>query len=234
MVNSLIGQPAIDVTRVGAVTVITWDRQQVRNALDPATLTAVAEALMAATQEPDCGACVLTGAGDIAFSSGMDLNVLKADPASAGAAVRAWTSAMDAPARVPIIAAVNGMAIGGGFEIALRCDLTVAAEHAVFGLPEVKRGIVPGGGGLRLPSRVPLPIALELGLTGAAMPAARLHGLGLVNRVVPASEVRSEAIALGQQIADHPPATVATIRQSMWEEVDGGAATATAMRRPSP
>ena len=211
--------PTFSERREGAVAILTWDRQEARNALDPATLLALSTAISTASTDPDVRACVLTGAGDVAFSAGMDLKALAADRGSVGAAVAAWEGAVGSPDRVPLVAAVNGMAMGGGFEIALRCDLVVAAEDVTFGLPEVKRKLVPGGGGLLLPRRVPLALALELGLTGQPMTAARLHALGLVNRLAPADRVVDEAVALAAAVAEHAPETVAAIRQGMWASV---------------
>jgi enoyl-CoA hydratase len=211
---------SFDARRVGAVAVLTWDRQDVRNALDPSTLLALSSAIaVASAPGSDVRACVLTGAGSVAFSAGMDLKALAADRSNVGAAVAAWEEAVSSPDRVPLVAAVNGMAMGGGFEIALRCDVVVAGESVTFGLPEVKRSLVPGGGGLLLPRRIPLAIALELGLTGDPMPASRLHELGLVNRIVPDDRVVDEAIALAARIAEHAPDTVARIRQGMWASV---------------
>ena len=208
--------PPVTVTDEGPVRVVRWDRQHRRNALDPASLEAVAGHIAAATADPELRACVLTGAGDVAFSSGMDLTALADDRAGAGRAVAAWAAALDDPDRVVLVAAVNGMAMGGGFEIALRCDLVVAATHATFGLPEVTRGIVPRGGALDLPAAVPVQFALELALTGDHLPAARLHDMGLVNRVVPGADVVDAAVALATRIASHPADTVAEIRRSLW------------------
>lgn len=205
--------------RDGAVAVLTWDRQDVRNALDPSTLLALSSAIAAASGDPEVRACVLTGAGTVAFSAGMDLKALAAERSTVGAAVAAWEAAVASPDRVPLVAAVNGMAMGGGFEIVLRCDLVVAGEDVVFGLPEVKRKLVPGGGGLLLPRRIPLALALELGLTGQPVAASRLHELGLVNRLVPADRVVDEAVALAATIAEHAPDTVAAIRRGMWASV---------------
>jgi enoyl-CoA hydratase len=109
----------------------------------------------------------------------------------------------------PIIAAVNGAALAGGCEIMLSCDLVVAAEHATFGIPEAKRGLVAGAGGLiRLPKRLPLPIALELALTGDSIDASRALQLGLVNRVVPSDRLMDETLALAGVIADNAPLAV--------------------------
>jgi enoyl-CoA hydratase len=109
----------------------------------------------------------------------------------------------------PIIAAVNGSALAGGLEIMLSCDLAVAADHAMFGIPEAKRGLIAGAGGLiRLPKRLPMAIALELALTGDPIDAARAAALGLVNTVVPGDQVLAEAIALADRIAANAPLAV--------------------------
>ena len=175
--------------RAGRVLVLTIDRPEVRNALDPATLDAIAAALTDAALDDAIGAVVLTGAGHDSFSSGMDLRALEHDRAEAARASRAFDVVMRDGDRIPIVAAVAGNAIGGGFEIALRCDLVVAADDVVFGLPEVGRGLVPGGGGTLLPSRISLAVALELGLTGEPITVQRAYDLGLVNRVVPRGDV---------------------------------------------
>ena len=109
----------------------------------------------------------------------------------------------------PIIAAVNGSALAGGFEIMLSCDLVVAAEHATFGIPEAKRGLIAGAGGLiRMPKRLPMAVALELAMTGDPIDAARAYDLGLVNKVVPADELLAEAVALAERIAANAPLAV--------------------------
>lgn len=196
---------------LGPVRTIRWDRQHRRNALDPASLERVAAAIADATADPSIRCCVLTGAGDVAFSAGMDLKALADDRAGAGRAVAAWNGALDDPDRVVLVAAVDGMAMGGGFEIALRCDLIVAAAHATFGLPEVTRGIVPRGGALDvLPAILPVQAALELTITGEHLPASRLHDLGIVNRVV-REDALAAAQALAAQVAEYPAETVDTI-----------------------
>ncbi len=209
---------ALAVEQHGAVVVLRWDRQEVRNALDPATIIEVAGVLSDAAASDGYRSAVLTGAGDVAFSAGMDLKALAADRGAAGEAFTAWNAAMGSPDRLPTVAAVNGMAMGGGFEIAMRCDLIVAGEHCDFGLPEVKAGMVPHGGALDFPSRVPLPTALEWALLGERVPASRLYELGVVNRVVPSADVLPTAIALAEQIAAFDPATVRDIRNGMWKQ----------------
>ena len=120
---------------------------------------------------------------------------------------------VERPPDTPLVAAVEGRALGGGFEIALACDLIVAAEDAQFGLPEVKRGLVAAAGGvLRLPRRLPRNVAMELVLTGTPIGAVRAHELGLVNKVVPAGSAAKEALALATEIAANAPLAVRTAK----------------------
>jgi enoyl-CoA hydratase/carnithine racemase len=208
---------ALEVEREGAVVVLRWDRQHVRNALDPDTIIEVAHTLDAAAADGTSRAAVLTGTGDVAFSAGMDLKALAADRGRAGEAFSAWMGTLGSPDRLPLIAAVNGMAMGGGMEIALRCDLIVAGDHCDFGLPEVTKGMVPHGGALGFGSIVPVQTALEWALLGERVPAQRLYELGVVNRVVPAGDVLSTAIAMAERIASFDTATVREIRREMWK-----------------
>jgi enoyl-CoA hydratase len=211
-----LGGAALESSRIGRVVMLTIDRPEVRNALNPATLFALADAIDAATADEGIGAAVITGAGGECFSSGMDLRALRSDPKGAGDGFRRFDTLMRSHHRLPIVAAVRGVAMGGGFELMLECDLVVAADDARFGLPEVTRGLVPGGGGTLLPARIPLALALEIGLLGDSFDASRAVALGLVNRVCPSENVASEAVALASRIAENPPETVARIRQLMW------------------
>jgi enoyl-CoA hydratase len=124
----------------------------------------------------------------------------------------------------PVIAGLNGSAMGGGFELMLACDLVVAAEDAKLGMSEVKRGLFAAGGGTTLADRVPLSVALEMGLTGDPVTAAHARDFGLVNRVVPAGEVRAEALVLAERIAQNGPLGVAMtkklMRERRWGEPD--------------
>ena len=196
--------------RRGHVEILTINRPEARNAINGAVSQAMSSALDELTEDPDAWVVVLTAAGDKAFSAGMDL---KAFSAGEGAAIIGATggfagiSKRDFPK--PIIAAVNGSALAGGCEIMLSCDLVVAAEHATFGIPEAKRGLIAGAGGLiRLPKRLPMAIALELALTGDPIDAQRALDLGLVNRVVPGDRVLDEALALAERIAENAPLAV--------------------------
>lgn len=209
--------------RLGRVLVLTIDRPQVRNALDGATLRTLFEHLTVADQDPSVRAVVLTAAGDKAFSAGLDLKAL-ATEGLPELATRPVNLLRDGGFSTPVIAAVNGAAIGGGFELVLASDLRVAAEHAVFALPEVSRGIAASEGGTDLPLQLPLAVALEIGLTGGSLTAARALELGLVNRVVPAGRVLEVAIELAEQIAGHSPAAVTATKQLMYRSLTDGVA----------
>lgn len=221
--------------RFGRVEVLTIDRPEVRNALDPDTLHALSDALEELTAIEDVGAAVLTGAGSECFTAGMDLrSVRDRSPQEVSAAVRRFQSTMRSGQRIPLVAAVQGMAVGGGFEIMLLCDLVVASAGARLALPEVRRGLVPGGGGVLLPTRVPLQIALEIALLGEDISAERAHELGLVNRVRASDQVLPEAFALAETLAAQPPATLARIRELMWLTALEGPAAATAAASEPP
>jgi enoyl-CoA hydratase len=206
------------------VEVITLNRPDQRNALSPALLTQLSQALAEVKRDPNVRSVVLTAAGDRAFCAGMDL---KAFADEDGALTRDATSTADFDEFMrgkhpkPVVAAVNGAAVGGGFELLLGCDVVVAAQHARFGLPEVKRGLFAAGGGVTLPARIPLAIALEMGLTGDLIDATRAQHLGLVNRVTPPEETLSTAIDLARVIAGNAPlavaATKAIMRATIWE-----------------
>jgi enoyl-CoA hydratase len=118
----------------------------------------------------------------------------------------------------PVIAAVNGTAVAGGFELMIACDLVVAADHAMFGIAEVKRGLVAAGGGTALAKRLPLAVALEFALTGDLISSARAFELGLVNRVVPADQVMPEALALAARIAANGPLAIQVTKQLVYAE----------------
>jgi enoyl-CoA hydratase/carnithine racemase len=192
------------------VEILTINRPEARNAINGDVSLAMSSALDELETDDDCWVVILTGAGEKAFSAGMDLkafasgeggSIMGAPGGFAGITQRSFSK--------PIIAAVNGAALAGGCEIMLACDLVVAADHATFGIPEVKRGLFAGAGGLiRLPKRLPLAIALELALTGESIGADRALALGLVNRVVPADRLIEEAFALADLIADNAPLAV--------------------------
>src|SRR5438093_10050470 len=196
---------SVDREMRGQVLVVTLNRPERRNALDMATIRGIGEAFTEAEHDDAVRAVVLAGAGDRAFCAGMDLKDFAEAAGGGDDAAASDEPGVDALLfrffPKPVVAAVNGAAVAGGFELVLACDVVVAAEHATFGLPEVKRGLVPGGGGTRLSNRLPFAIALELGLTGDTIDASRAAALGLVNYVVPGPEVLDAAIALAERIA---------------------------------
>jgi len=201
--------------REGAL-VLTLNRPEAGNALNGALGQAIVDAVSAAIDDDAVRSLLVTGAGEKIFCAGMDLKAFAAgeDISPVG---RAFRVLRECPK--PLIAAVNGAALAGGFEVVMAADLVVAAEHARFGIPEVKRGLVAGGGGTRLPTRIPLQVALEMGLTGEPLSAARALELGLVNRVVPADQVLDAALALAALINANGPLAVQATKKLMWEEV---------------
>lgn len=197
--------------RTGGVLVLTLNRPQQRNALNPELNSALSDAMRAADTDPGVRAVVLTGNGPV-FCAGMDLKAF-----ASGADMSGFSWFNTEGISKPVIAALNGSALAGGFELVLACDLVVAAEGAMVGIPEVKRGLFAALGGTTLSARIPMAVALELGLTGDPVTVTRALEIGLVNRVVPASEVRSEAVALATRIADNAPLSVTITKKLMRE-----------------
>ncbi|MFK0264194.1 crotonase/enoyl-CoA hydratase family protein [Streptomyces angustmyceticus] len=209
----------VTTTVEGAVLVMTIDRAEARNAVNRAVSQQLAEALGRLENDDALAAGVITGAGGN-FSAGMDL---KAFPIEGIPLVgdRGFCGLTRAQLRKPVVAAVEGWALGGGFEIALACDLIVCGESARFGLPEVTRGLVPAeGGALRLPQRLPYHIAMETLLTGAPITAATAARFGLVNRVVTDGESLLAALDLAHRIARNAPMALAALKQV--QQVCGG------------
>ena len=194
--------------RRGNVLVARLNRPEARNALNPALLDALGEAVLAAESDPDVRALVLTGTGDRAFCSGMDLRGFAAGGEPGGGnpeASAAMGRLFGGKVEIPVVGAANATAVAGGLELLLGCDVIVASSEAKFGLPEVKRGLFAGGDGTAMATRIPLGVALELILTGDTIDATRAYELGLVNAVVPPDEVLPAAVALGERIAENGP-----------------------------
>ncbi|MFJ4828625.1 crotonase/enoyl-CoA hydratase family protein [Streptomyces sp. NPDC088747] len=195
----------------GHVRVVTLNRPEARNAVDQELSLLLGTALEEAEADPVVRAVVVTGAGDKAFCAGADLKAVARGETIIPPGREAWGFAgyVDHPIGKPVIAAVNGFALGGGTEIALASDLVVAADTAAFGLPEVRRGIIAAAGGaFRLVAQLPPKVAMELLLTGDTLSAAEAKDLGLVNRVVPQDRVLAEAVALAERIAANAPLAV--------------------------
>jgi enoyl-CoA hydratase len=207
------------------IAVITINRPQARNAINKAVAAQIAAALDDLDARRDVSVLILTGAGGT-FSAGMDLKAFAAGevPTAEG---RGFGGIVERPPAKPIIAAVEGYALAGGFELALSCDLVVASEEATFGLPEVTRGLVAGAGGLlRLPAHIPYHIAMEIALTGDRSPAARLHAAGLVNRLVAPGLALAEARTLAARIARNAPLSLTATKRIVVESRDWPAAEA--------
>ena len=200
------------VTRRDGVLIITINRPQARNALNAAVAQGVAAAIDELDGSGDLRVGVLTGAGGT-FSSGMDLKAyLKGEsPSIAG---RGLAGITERPPRKPLIAAVEGWALAGGFELVLACDLVVAAQSAKFGAPEVKRSLVAAAGAaVHLPRRVPFAVAMELLITGEPITAARAYEVGLVNRIVDEGKALDAAVELATVVAANGPLAVAATKR---------------------
>ena len=196
--------------RRGHVEIVTINRPEARNAINGAVTAMMADTFDELTADPEVWVVVLTGAGEKAFSAGMDLKAFAAgEPAALSGERGGFAGIVKRDFPKPLIAAVNGPALAGGLEIMLSCDLVVAAEHALFGIPEAKRGLIAGAGGLiRLPKRLPRAIAMEMALTGDPIDAPRALALGLINGVVPLAELMTAALALADRIAANAPLAV--------------------------
>jgi crotonobetainyl-CoA hydratase len=194
----------------GPVRVLTLNRPHVRNAISSTLGAALHTAIVAADNDPDIRCIVITGAGDLAFCAGGDLKEMagKGGPDMAGDA-RVITRALRYRPAKPLLAAVNGLAFGGGLELVLACDLALSAAHATFALPEVRRGVLASGGGLvNLPRLVGPRRALQVILTGAPIDATTALDWGLVNEVVPSGTELAATLALAHTIADNAPLSV--------------------------
>ncbi len=203
----------------GDVLVMTMNRQEARNAMDRATALALAAALDELDARDELRLGIVTGAGGT-FCSGMDLKgFLRGERPSVEG--RGFAGLTERPPRKVLIAAVEGYALAGGFEIVLACDLVVASSTAMFGLPEVRRGLVASAGGLmRLPRRIPFHVAMEHALTGEMLDASRAHALGLVNRLAEPGQALEQALALAAAVAQNGPLAVATSKRIVSESVD--------------
>ncbi|TAM74912.1 MAG: enoyl-CoA hydratase [Chloroflexota bacterium] len=202
---------------VDGVALITLDRPEVLNALDFETLLQLTDTLETLDAEPACRCIVITGAGDRAFAAGADIGeMVEATPVSLGAANTFARWERIRRIRTPIVAAVRGYALGGGCELAMACDIVVAAEDAVFGQPEIKLGIIPGAGGTqRLTRALGKAKAMELILTGANLPAREALARGLISRLVAREETVPAALGLAAEIAALPPLAVRAAKEAV-------------------
>lgn len=211
----------------GALLVVTLDRPEARNALNAEMREGLIETWRRFRDDEALRVAVLTGAGGAAFCAGADLK-------DVGDYYRSMTPAerrehgerepglggltRNFDPRKPVIAAINGACLAGGLEIALACDIRIAAEHATFGLPEVRRGILPGAGGTqRLPRALPFGVAMEMILTGAPIDAEAALRWGLVSRLAPAAELMNCAIDIAGKIAANGPLAVRAARDALYQ-----------------
>jgi enoyl-CoA hydratase/carnithine racemase len=204
--------------------ILTLNRPEAMNAMNAAMRREMSEAFIDFRGDNDSWILVVTGAGDRAFCAGMDLREMASRLASGppqGAPAHPRTpevSLMAGNTEIwkPIIAAINGVAVGGGLETALACDIRISADSARMGLSEPKRGIIPGGGGLaRLPRLVPLGAAMEILLTGDLITAQEAYRIGLVNQVVPASELMAAAKKMAERMMESAPLALRAIKETV-------------------
>ncbi|HEY6532553.1 MAG TPA: crotonase/enoyl-CoA hydratase family protein [Acidimicrobiales bacterium] len=207
----------------GHVGIITIDRPEARNAIDRATAEGIEEAVDRLEDDDDLWVGVLTGAPPV-FCAGADLRVVAEEGIGHTGTARGGFAGLVRRVRdTPLVAAVNGPALAGGFELVLACDLVVASREARFGLPEVRRALVAGAGGLvRLPFAVPRNIAMEIALTGEPIDAATAARLGLVNQMVEPDEVLDAAVALAERVCAGAPLAVRRSRQVLLTALDQG------------
>jgi enoyl-CoA hydratase len=219
MTDTSVEAPAVLTERRGSVLVITLNRPEVRNAVNSAIAEGVAAALDTLDAEDDLQVGILTGSGN-GFCAGMDLGAFVkgespwfGDRGFAGIAQRA--------SRKPLIAAIEGFAVAGGFEVALSCDLIVASKGAKLGIPEAKRSLVAAGGALlRLPQRMPYHVAMELALTGDPLPAERFYDFGVVNRIAEPGTAVEVALELAAAIAKNGPLALDASKRILQEQFD--------------
>lgn len=214
----------VKIEEKGAVLILTINRPEALNAINQQTWIEMGAAIEYFDRSEEHIVAIITGAGNRSFCAGADLKALARGEAIIPPGLeKDWGFAGLAQhyTSKPIIAAVNGFALGGGTEIALACDLVIASEQATFGLPEVKRGILAGAGGLlRLPRQIPLKIALEYILTGRTIPLEVAERWGLVNYVVPHDQLLTKAIEIAEEIAANAPVSIKASKDGVYKGLD--------------
>jgi enoyl-CoA hydratase len=223
MTDQSVAEEPVLTERRGSVLLITLNRPQVRNAVNAALAEGIANALDELDGEDGLSAGVLTGAGGF-FCAGMDLGAfVKGESAWFGD--RGFAGITQRASRKPLIAAIEGFAVAGGMEIALSCDLIVAASGAKMGIPEAKRSLVAAGGALlRLPRRMPYHVVMELALTGDVLPAERFHEFGLVNRISEPGAAVDTALELAAALAKNGPLALIATKRILQEQFDWSSA----------
>ena len=209
---------AIRTARLGRVLEVTLDRPKA-NAIDAPTSRRMGEVFQGFRDDPELRVAILTGGGEKFFSAGWDLKAAaKGEAPDADYGVGGFGGLQELKdLNKPVIAAVNGMAVGGGFELALSADLIVAADHARFALPEIRAGTIADAATVKLPRRMPYHVAMELLFTGRWLPVAEAHRWGLVNEIVPADRLMARARELAATLAAGPPLVFAAIKETARE-----------------
>jgi E-phenylitaconyl-CoA hydratase len=205
------------------VATITFNRPESMNAMDGETYRELSEAWVEVRDNPEIWVAIITGAGDRAFTAGADLKAGTRTPGAAPAEPQTWRFWQTQEEQIlnrglevwkPVIAAVNGYCLGGGVTLLFACDIRIAAEHATFGLSEVKRGILPGNGGTQRALRqLPYPFAMEMLLLGDQISAQDAQRLGLINKVVPKEELMPSALDYARRLCENPPLAVRAIKE---------------------
>ena len=210
----------VQVEQTDGVLVVTINRPHARNAVNYACADAMSKAFERLDADPSLRIGIVTGAGGT-FCAGMDLKDFAKSGIRPRIGDKGFAGINEAPPAKPLIAAVEGYAVAGGFEMVLACDLVVAASDAQFGLPEVKRGLVAGSGGLlRLPRRMPYHLAMELILMGDEISAQRAYDHGLVNRLTQPGQALAQALEMARRISENGPLAVQTSKRLVIEGQD--------------
>ena len=213
---------AVDLIKEDRIAIITLNRPEALNAIDPEMAADLRRVFNDFKMDNSLWVGIITGAGTKAFSIGADVQTLLPKIKESRGQGSGQLDLVDAQATwKPMIAAINGAALGGGLEMALACDLRIASEHAIFGMPEVTLGLIPGWGGTqRLPRMIPLAKAAELLLTGRPISAQEAFRIGLINKVVPLAELMPAARAMAETICKRAPLAVRAAKQAMMQGVD--------------
>ncbi|MEM6759069.1 MAG: carnitinyl-CoA dehydratase [Pseudomonadota bacterium] len=213
--------PPIKTRTEGAILEVTLDRPKA-NAIDLATSRIMGETFMAFRDDPDLRVAIVTASGEKFFSPGWDLKAAAdGDAVDGDYGVGGFGGLQELrDLNKPVIAAVNGIACGGGLELALSADMIIAADHATFALPEIRSGTVADAASVKLPKRIPYHIAMELLLTGRWFDAAEGHRWGLINEVVPAGDLMARTWEIAKLIASGPPLVYAAIKEIVRDAED--------------
>jgi E-phenylitaconyl-CoA hydratase len=211
----------VDYHKEGRIAIVTINRPEVLNALSPEALIELTNVLISFRDDPQLWVGIITGAGEKAFCTGMDLKAAQPGGQGSSNARPEGTLVRGLELWKPLIAAINGYAFGGGLEIALACDIRIASENARFGLTEVTLGLIPGWGGTqRLPRLIPFGKAAELILTGKRIDANEAYNLNLVSKVVPLKDLMTTAKEWAVQMCDSAPLAVQAAKEAIYRGYD--------------